>query len=483
MEILSFFNLSLLLVAHALSWLAVGHAMLHKRDPRSALGWSVAAIFLPGIGALLYATFGIGRSESRAARLMRTAQLDAHGHRDRLHGGTQENTPPGTLTDALLPDSVQNMARIGAVLTGRTVSGGNAVIPLFNGDIAYPAMLDAIRTAKHSVYLTTYIFNGGTSGKAFCTALQEAAARGVDVRVLVDGMGARLYSFSWPWRKLATQGVQVAQFLPPRLFPPNLTINLRNHRKILVADHTGFTGGMNIADYHVAGHADYSVQDVHFLCSGPIVAQLRESFLLDWGFCTNDYRADVLPEEDMCGDILCRMVLDGPGSGKDPLHELLCGVVGAAHYSVRIMTPYFLPTHELVAALKAAALRGVCVTVILPQRNNLFYVHWASMHLLPTLMEAGVRIFYQPPPFAHTKLLIIDDYYTQIGSTNLDARSLRLNFEINVECFDTSFAREMQEYFEKVHQKSTECTLCMLQNLSLPIKLRNASCWLFSPYL
>lgn len=472
-----------LLLLHMLSWAVVIHALLNKRDPRSALGWSIAALFLPGVGPLLYVTFGISRAESRAIKLMRVARLVAGSNAETLHGGARPGMPPGHVSSSTLPRQFHQLVRVGDVLTGRALSGGNAITPLYNGDEAYPTMLKAIDTAKDHVWLTTYIFNGGQTGHAFCAALAQAARRGVDVRVLVDGLGGIIYSLERPWRKLAQHGVQVARFLAPSLWPPRLTLNLRNHRKVLVCDAMGFTGGMNIADYHVASSRAYSVQDVHFLCSGPVVAQLQEAFLLDWGFCTGDYTAPPPIAEEMCGDSLCRMVLDGPGSERDPLHDILCGVMSAAVHHIRLMTPYFLPTHEMVASLKNAALRGVHVSVVLPGRNNLPYVHWATFRLLPSLLEAGVRVYYQPPPFAHSKLLMIDGSYTQFGSANMDPRSLRLNFELNVEAFDTSFTRSMEAHFEKVRKKSREVTLEDMRNISLPAQLRNAACWVFSPYL
>ncbi len=483
MDWLNFLQIIAIVLIHILSWVTVIHALLHKHNPRSALGWTVAALFLPLIGSILYFTFGIGRAESRAAKLMRQAKLSAAEHHAYLHGGTRHDRPPGHVNTKFLHKKFHPFARIGLQLTKRTLSGGNTVAPLFNGDEAYPQMLEAIANAQKHVYLTTYIFNDGDAATSFCTELQAAAARGVDVRVIVDGLGAKLYSFSWPWKKLQAHGVHVAQFLPPRFYPPNFAINLRNHRKVLVADGVGFTGGMNISDNHIKGNAKFNVQDVHFRCRGPIVAQLREAFLLDWGFCTNDYNTINHSEEYMCGDIICRMVLDGPGSGHDPLHELIYGVMGAASKSIRLMTPYFLPTHEVVGALKAAATRGIDVRIILPAKNNLFFVHWACMHLLPTLLESGVRIFYQPAPFAHTKLLMVDGHYAQIGSANLDARSLRLNFELNVECFDQAFTKQMEAYFDTVEQKSSEYTIENHEQLKMPLRLRNAACWLFSPYL
>ena len=472
----------LLLLAHGLSWLAVGHALLTKQDPRSALGWVVTALFLPGLGALLYVLFGIRRSDSRAARLMRDVRLDAFPERPRLHGGADLQTPPGDVPDASLPGEYAYLAHIGQKLTGRRVCGGNTITPLFNGEEAYPVMLDAINRARGRVFLSTYIFNAGDTGAAFCRALADAARRGCDVRVLVDGVGCQ-YSLSKPWRALKRQGVRTALFLPPRLWRPSLALNLRNHRKVLVCDGTGFTGGMNIADAHKTRYGGAAIHDIHYRCVGPLVAQLQEAFLLDWAFSTGEHTPAPVIIEEQGGSSLCRMLLDGPGSGADLLHDVLCTALTAARRRIRVMTPYFLPTHELMSALRTAALRGVDVQVILPGKNNLPYVHWACLHLLRGLVPMGVRVFFRPPPFAHTKLLLLDDAYVQIGSANLDPRSLRLNFELNVEVFDPLLAARLRAHFAQVRRTSREIDGDALRDLPLLWRLRNAACWLFSPYL
>ncbi len=478
----NFLSLGFLFFLHAFTVLALGHVLLNKSNPRSALTWTIALLFLPGIGVLLYVIFGISRAESRAAYYMRKAKLKAEHQAEYWQCDEMSKKTLGHVQSSSIPPRFLALSYIGRKLTNKPLSGGNSIHPLYNGDSAYPNMLQTIEEAEDYVYLTTFIFNGGEIGEKFVKALAQAAQRGVDVRLMVDGLG-QFYSRTRVWRVLKDSGVQVVRFLPPRLFPPNFSINLRNHRKVLVADGWGFTGGMNIADYHVRSHENFSVQDVHFLCSGPIVTQLREAFLLDWGFCTNNYAVSQRKTEEMCGDVLCRMVLDGPGSGKDPLHELFFSAISAAHSCVCIMTPYFLPSHEVMGALKSAALRGVEVHIILPAKNNIFAVHWATYHLLPTLLESGVRVFYQDPPFAHTKLFVVDDYYVQIGSANFDARSLRLNFELNVECFDTSFARQIKEYFDIVLLESREYTMQDVEKVSLPKRLIHAACWIFSPYL
>lgn len=469
-------ELVLLLLLHLLAWGAAGHAVLTKRDPRSALGWSAALIFLPVVGLLLYLAFGISRTQSAAQRMLR--RLAAGEPYIPLSGEAPQRPER-------IPEQAVLLERLGRRLTGLELCGGNRIEPLRNGNEAYPAMLRAIHAARERVYLSSYIFAYGSTAEAFCEALALAAARGVDVRVLVDGFGGRFYSLRRPWAHLAARGVRVAQFLPLQLLPPKLCINLRTHRKLLVCDGVAFTGGMNISDHHVLSGRKGDVQDMHFRCCGPIVHQLLRAFLLDWGFACGSPDPVPVPAVPAVseGDSLCRLVLDGPDSDDDTLNDLMAGAISGATRSVHIMTPYFLPSHELMTSLRSAAQRGLDVRVILPERNNLPYVHWASFRLLPSLLRAGVRVWHQPPPFAHTKLLAVDGYYAQIGSANLDARSLRLNFELNMEVFDPQFHDLLVRHMREAAGRGREMTLSRLAARSLPLRLRDAACWLFSPYL
>lgn len=468
-------ELVLLLCFHLLAWVAAGHAMLTKHDPRSALGWAATLLFLPVVGLLLYAAFGISRTQSAAQRMMRKLAVRESQH---VHLAPEAHLPADVPPEGVL------LERLGHRLTGQNLCGGNRLDPLRNGNEAYPAMLRAIHAARRVVCLSTYIFAQGSTAEAFCEALALAASRGVDVRLLVDGFGGRFYSFRRPWAHLTGRGVRVAQFLPLQLLPPKLCINLRTHRKLLICDDVAFTGGMNISDQHVlSGHGN-DIQDMHFRCSGPIVAHLLRAFWLDWGFATGGNECPPeMPAVPPAGESRCRMVLDGPDSDADTINDLMAGAISGATRSVRIMTPYFLPSHELMTSLRSAAQRGLDVRVILPERNNLFYVHWATFRLLPSLLRAGVRVWYQPPPFAHTKLLAVDGYYAQIGSANLDARSLRLNFELNMEVFDPHFHDVLARHMDDALQRGQEMTLQRLSARCLPLRLRDAACWLFSPYL
>ncbi len=175
--------------------------------------------------------------------------------------------------------------------------------------------------------------------------------------------------------------------------------------------------------------------------------------------------------------------MDGPNEDLDRLAMVLIGAVSAAQHSVCIMTPYFLPPRELISALQAAALRGVDVCVILPEKNNQPLAHWATRNMLWELLHWGVHVYYQPPPFVHSKLFVVDEHYTQVGTANIDPRSLRLNFELALEIYDQGFAATITRHFSRVREASRALTLREMDSRPLPARLRDAAAWLFSPYL
>ncbi len=179
----------------------------------------------------------------------------------------------------------------------------------------------------------------------------------------------------------------------------------------------------------------------------------------------------------------CRAIAEGPNEDFNKLVTILVGAISSARQRVAIVTPYFLPSGEMISALQSAALRGVGVTLILPEKSNLPYMHWATRKMLWEVVGYGVNTYYQPPPFAHTKLFIVDDFYAQVGSANIDSRSLRLNFELNVEVFDRGLVQQLGDYVESTLKRSREVTIEELDGRSLPVRTRDALAWLFSPYL
>jgi cardiolipin synthase len=213
---------------------------------------------------------------------------------------------------------------------------------------------------------------------------------------------------------------------------------------------------------------------------------LQEAFANDWAFTTGETLADSIwfPEgNDECGNVVARVITDGPDADYDKLRWTLLAALAEAQTSVQILTPYFLPDIAVMTALNLAALRGVRVDIILPSKSNLPFVHWASRAMWWQVLERGCRIWLTPPPFDHSKLMIVDGHWVFLGSANWDARSLRLNFELNVECYGRDFANEMTTVIGKKLAGAREVTLSEVDARSYPSKLRDAIARLFSPYL
>ena len=448
----------------AMSTGAALHALLYKREPAAAFAWIAGCLLFPVVGPILYLLIGINRIRARAQRLRGSDSAPfQHAH---------DHVPDD------IPAAFRTQAQISNAVTGLPITHGNSVRQLVGGQTAYPAMLAAIDEAKTHVYLSTYIFENNLTGQQFVEHLAKATARGVDVRVLLDGAGEW---YTWPpirWT-LRKRGIPHARFLPPRLIPPSPLINLRNHRKLLLVDgQVAFTGGMNIGDRHLIN------RDVHFRVDGPLTAQLEQVFLDDWEFTTRNRNAPTpVTDPGPSGDALCRAIIDGPDEDLHRLTMVLVGAVAGAREHVAIMTPYFLPPRELVAALQAAAVRGTQVDIILPGKNNLPFMHWATRNMLWELVKWDVNVYYQDGSFDHSKLFVVDRHYTQIGSANLDPRSLRLNFELVVEIYDPQFGATMAEHIEAARQASRRIGLEELDNRRLLPRIRDAIAWLFTPYL
>lgn len=445
------------------------HALGNKRDPRSAVAWIGLAWLSPFIGSALYVLLGINRVRTRARHL--------RPGRTELPAGGQ----PGA---AASNEGLRAVEAAGNRITHRPVEDGNSVQSLCNGDEAYPQMLAAIGAARHSIGLSSYLFRADAAGLPFVAALAAAQARGVCVRVLVDGVGSGYFRCDIH-RALRRAQVPVARFLhsvTPWRMP---FINLRNHRKLLVVDGSiAFTGGLNIgAENLVLERPPRPVLDTHFLILGPVVGQLTEAFGDDWRFATGEtLRGSAwFPELTRAGSTRARVVTSGPDQDLEKIELLILEAVGCARHTIRVMTPYFLPDDRLTTALSLAALRGAEVDIVLPERSNHAWIDWANRAHIEPLLSAGCRIWTHPAPFDHSKLLVVDTHWTLIGSANWDTRSFTLNFEINVEIYDPGVASEVERMV--LHNRASLLTSDALRRRSAPVRLRDSAARLLAPYL
>jgi cardiolipin synthase A/B len=311
-------------------------------------------------------------------------------------------------------------------------------------------------------------------------------ARGVQVRVLIDDVGARYSSPSMVTR-LQEAGVPVATFLPTRLPRLFRYANLRNHRKLLVVDgRVGFTGGMNIRAGHVLSDNPASpVRCLHFRLEGPIVYELQRTFAVDWAFVTREAldKEPWFPRLARHGPVVARGIPDGPDADLENILELMLGALSAAQSHVRIISPYFLVDDVLLRALQVTAMRGVTVDIVVPERSNLPVMDWAMAPQFVPLLDKGCRVHTSPPPFDHTKAFTVDGQWSLIGSTNWDARSLMLNFEFNVECYDPVLTQQLDALIDERIAAARPLSLAELRARSLPVRFRDGVARLGLPYL
>ena len=442
------------------------HVLLTKRDVSSAVGWIALAWFAPFFGTASYALLGINRVRARArsarpdrGRLPRQTDLPEPGHLSALTRGIDR-------------------------ITRSPMAPGNAVTLYRNGDHAYPAMLAAIAQARHSIGLSSYIFRNDAWGGRFIDALIGAHGRGVATRVLIDGIGGNWLT-SPAYHRLHRAGVPAARFLHSSLPWRMPFLNLRSHKKILVIDgRAGFTGGLNIADENVlANHPPNPVQDTHFHLAGPVVAQLTAAFAQDWRFAhAEDLTGEAwFPDISNPGDAPARVIESGPDEDIEKVEFAVLQAIACAETRIVVMTPYFLPDERLVTALSLAAMRGIAVDVVVPARSNRVVVDWGTRANSGPLLRDGVRIWRSPAPFHHTKLMVVDDDWCLIGSTNWDMRSFRLNFELCVEVHDRTLAKTLADL--ALANQSAEMTEAELAARTLPTRLRDAASRLLLPYL
>lgn len=470
--------------AVAAAWAAItltasSHIVLNKRDPRGAGLWLAMTIFLPFAGPVLYWILGINRvKRSSAVRTRRRSRPGwAHWHPERKEP-----------SEEILLSELGALAEISERITGEPLLPGNTIDPLYEGNRAFPAMLAAIGAAERSINLSTYILDRDAVGSRIISALCTAAQRGVQVRVLVDGLGTSRSAIAMA-RRLRDAGAMLSVFHP--LFGSWIrrpSINMRNHRKLLIIDgRMGFTGGINISSRHflTPWKKVEPIRDIHFRVTGPVVEHMQAVFAEDWftarGELLDSHSFLVAPEGT--GKALVRAVSSGPDEDLERIYQLILGALRCAKDHVLIMTPYFIPDRAIIQALSTAVLAGVKVEVLLPEKSDHPLVQSASMAYLAELMESGVRVTLVPPPFVHSKLMVVDGMWSLIGSANIDPRSFRLNFEFDLEVYSQEFAALMLNYSEEMSSEGGVLTIEALKSRPLARRLLEGAVKVFSPYL
>ncbi|MBV2180944.1 MAG: cardiolipin synthase [Castellaniella sp.] len=455
------------------------HAAMNKNDVRAAIAWVGVILMSPLLGPFLYLVAGINRIRHDQLSTQRSRLIkDYVNHaREPFHDVASLAGPQFT-----------SLRVLGDRISRFPLHDGNHITLLDSGDEAYPAMLQAIDSAAHCIALQSYIFDHDRIGLQFAQALQRAHERGVAVRVLIDSVGAK-YSHPPIVHLLRRHGIRTELFMSNLLGLRMPYANLRSHRKILFIDgHLGFMGGMNIRESFMSSLAGrHAARDTHFRVEGPVATQLFAVFANDWEFATRER----LRIEDWCRtspsapqpQVPARCIRSSPDRFIAATHSVLLGALAVAQRHVRIQSPYFLPDQTLMGALNTAARRGIQVDIVIPGRNNLRLVNYAMTAQLAQVIAAGCRVWRSRGNFDHSKLLTIDDGWSYVGSSNLDPRSLRLNFELDMEIYDPVIAGRIAVRIDREIEQSDPVTREYLQAIPFLKQLRNRIIWLASPYL
>jgi len=439
---------AVIMAGYLLSFVIIPSILLDRRDPEATLAWMLVIVLLPYLGTALYYLV----AHTRVKRRTRKKQRSDHVFRYSLDRAVDSAfTRAASSSTPELPEGTRHIARLAGRLTKTSLLPGNAVEVFIEANRAYESMAEAIRSARHHVHLMTYIFRPDRAGEYFRDLLIEKARQGVQVRLLVDGFGGSQIKSSFI-RPLTDAGGKFARFVPifGRL---RWRPNLRNHRKILVADgRIGFAGGLNIGEEYQGRRRAYAPwRDTHLRLEGPVVRQLQEVFAEDWLFSADEDLADpkYFPDIPPCGSELVQVVYSGPDQDHETIHAVFFSAVNEAQKSILITTPYFVPDSTMLAALKTAAWRGVDVRILLPGKSDMRLVQWAGRSYYQELLEAGVKLYEHRPGILHAKTMVIDRAWSTIGSANMDIRSFRLNFEVNVLVWGAAFAARLEQIFHR----------------------------------
>ena len=358
----------------------------------------------------------------------------------------------------------QQFQRVMGSLLGPPLVSGNTVTTLVNGKQIFPAMLEAIRSAKKTITFETFIYWSGKIGTEFSEALAERASHGVKVHLVLDGVGSGKISKE-DLKRMTDAGVAVERYHLLHWYDLGSAAKLdnRTHRKLLVVDGTiGFTGGVGIAD-EWDGDADAKThwRDTHYRVEGPVVAQMQSGFLDDW-METSGHVLDgeaYFPKLEGKGDTLTQMFKSSPNGGSESMQLMMLLSIASTRKQLLLSSAYFVPDAQTSKQLVAARRRGVEVKILLPGPEiDVKTVRHASRARWGPLLKEGVEIYEYMPTMFHCKLLVADGLWVSVGSSNLDNRSFQLNAEANLNVLDAKFAAEQGRIFEEDLKRSKRIT-------------------------
>ncbi|MDL2230776.1 cardiolipin synthase, partial [Alistipes sp. OttesenSCG-928-L06] len=419
-----------------------------KRDPGKSWAWIAAIVLLPFVGFILYMVFGRNHRKEKLYSRKEISDLEIQMETLSARQLYELNNPLFQYRKEIL--KYKEIITLLLNNNKSLLTARNKATVLHNGSETFPAILEALRAAKTFIHVEYYIFEKDRVGREFANILMDKAREGVEVRFIYDDVGSWGLSPKFLHR-MKKAGVKVHCF--QRVVFPFLTskINYRNHRKIVVVDgEVGFTGGINIAKRYVTGTKLGIWRDTHLRIEGEAVATLNAVFAMDWFFVSKEKLADMdkyYPPSGIDIETPLQIASSGPDSDWASIMQAFFAAMTKAKDHIYISTPYFLPNQAIMTAVEVAAMSGVDVRILLPEKSDSKIVHWATKSYITELLDAKVKVYFYKKGFNHSKLIMIDSVFSSLGTANMDNRSFDVNFEVTAILYDEKVTRELEEHF------------------------------------
>jgi cardiolipin synthase len=453
-----------------------------RREPGNATVWILTLILLPILGFVLYLLFGQHYFKEKRF------SLKARGDREILAGLVKDQKNSLDLAGIDGACEREPLSQVMNLLLSNNqslISEKNEVRSFVNGQDKFDALLRAIREAKSHIHMEYYIIRDDELGREIIAALTEKARQGVEVRLLYDALGNKIPAEGY--KGLKNAGGKVAVFFRSLIPAVTLRINYHDHRKIAVIDGTlGFLGGFNIGTEYLGNGPMGFWRDTAVEIRGRGASLLQLRFILDWNYATKEGLAvtgkyfPLLPGH---GDSTIQVVSGGPDNEWNPIMEEYLKLISIAKKYIYLQTPYFVPDPAILSALRIAALSGIDVRIMIPNKPDHPLVYWATTSFAGELLDAGVRTYTYENGFIHAKTVTVDDLVSSIGTANWDIRSFRLNFETNAVIYDPKFAEQQKKHFEDDLKLCTELTKERYAERSVIVRAKEGIARLFSSVL
>lgn len=468
-----------LFAVHVSGILTAVHAVMSTRTSQGAIAWAVSALTFPYVAVPAYWVFGKSKFDGYDM-LVKNEHHEADTSEAQARQALADNGLLFQPRNTIEASHVQILERLSRL----PITIGNSAKLLVDGKATFEAMLAAIQQADHYVLFQFYIIRDDDLGRELKDALIQRAQAGVRVYFLYDEIGSSQLPRSNYLNDLRAAGVEVYPFNTTKGTGNRFRLNFRNHRKIVVVDgKVALVGGLNVGDEYVGKHPTLSPwRDTHVEVRGPVVQCVQAPFLEDWHWASG--QAMGLNWNPQCaedGDVAAACIPTGPADELETGTLWFLHAINSATKRLWIVSPYFVPDEQLMSALQSAALRGVDVRVLIPQKPDHLMVYLSGISYLEEAEAAGIRMFRYQPGFLHQKVMLIDDHSSSIGTSNLDNRSMRLNFEVTMLLVSRQFALEVEAMLERDFANSKEVFATEYTERSLPFRFLVRLCRLAAP--